>query len=197
MEQNLQEAILFRNNIKNIKHVLQIVLFGSVARGEDTAASDIDIAIIHDSPDEFSFMKEINKKKSEKIQTTFISIDTLPKETEIVGALCGEGLLLYGSPITFDVKNISLQSKVIFSYSLISLPQNQKMKVNRALYGSISKVLIKQKVYKSEFKGMAQKPTVEKIQKGVLLVDRRYAPQIVGVFKHFQVQYQEIAVWTY
>ncbi len=197
MEQNIQTAISFRKKIKGIKQVLQVVLFGSVARGEDTVASDIDIAIIHDSPDEFSFMKEINKRKSEKIQTTFIHIDKLPQETELVGALCGEGLLLYGTPITFDVKNIGLVPKILLSYSLVSLSQNQKMKVNRALYGSISKVSIKEKVYTSKFKGLTDKPTIEKIQKGVLLVDRRYAPQIVAVFKHFQVQYQEIALWTY
>ena len=74
---NLETAINFAKKIEKIEHILHIVLFGSVASGEDTQHSDIDIAIIHNSNDKFRLMSEVNKNKHEKIQTTFVNINEL------------------------------------------------------------------------------------------------------------------------
>ena len=104
MKENLEIATEFAEKIKDIKGILQIILFGSVAFSEDTLRSDIDIAIIHNRKDKFDIMKEVNRFKNEKIQTTFLNINELYKETELVGALSGEGLLLYGRPIKIRIK---------------------------------------------------------------------------------------------
>ena len=197
MKENLKEAIDFTNKIKGIKGILQIVLFGSVARGEDTLKSDIDIAIIHNHKDKFELMKEVNKHKTEKIQTTFISIDNLPKESELTGALSGEGLLLYGRPVIIKEKKLDLSAKILIAYSLADLPQTEKVKVNRALYGSISKSSFQGKNYKTETKGLTNEPGIEKISKGVLLVKREKAPKIVNMLKRFKVKVREIPVWGY
>ena len=45
MKENLIIAIDFAEKVKKINGVLQIVLFGSVSRGEDTLRSDVDIAV--------------------------------------------------------------------------------------------------------------------------------------------------------
>ena len=47
MQKNFEIAIEFVGKLRKIKGILQIILFGSVAKGEDKATSDIDIAIIH------------------------------------------------------------------------------------------------------------------------------------------------------
>lgn len=197
MKENLKEAIDFSNRINGIKGILQIILFGSVARGEDTMKSDIDIAVIHSCKDKFELMKEVNKNKTEKIQTTFISIDDLPKESELVGALSGEGLLLYGRPIAIEEKKIGLNAKILISYSLADLPQTEKVKVNRALYGSISKSDFQGKKYKTETKGLVNEPGIEKINKGVLLVNREKAHKVLNMLKRFNVKVREIPVWSY
>lgn len=197
MKENLDEAIKFADKIDSIKGILQIVLFGSVARGEDTLKSDIDIAIIHNHKDKFELMKEANKYKSDKIQTTFISINDLPKESELVGALSGEGLLLYGRPIIIKEKQLDLNAKIFISYSLADLPQTEKVKVNRALYGSVSKSSFQGKNYKTETKGLTNEPGIEKISKGVLLVKREKAPKVVNMLKRFKVKVREIPVWGY
>ena len=197
MKENLKEAIDFTNKIKGIKGILQIVLFGSVARGEDTLKSDIDIAIIHNHKDKFELMKEVNKHKTEKIQTTFISIDNLPKESELTGALSGEGLLLYGRPVIIKEKKLDLSAKILIAYSLADLPQTEKVKVNRALYGSVSKSSFQGKNYKTETKGLTNEPGIEKISKGVLLVKREKAPKIVNMLKRFKVKVREIPVLGY
>lgn len=197
MKSNLALAIEFANSIKKTKHILQIVLFGSVARGEDTEKSDIDIAIIHDSRDKFEFMKKINKEKPDKIQTTFVHINELPDEMEIAGALSGEGLLLYGNPILIKEGKSDLKPKILISYLMAGLPQTEKMKINRALYGSISKSVFKDKEYGTETFGLVGEPGIEKISKGVLLAERRSATKLSGLLRRFNVKFKEIPVWTY
>lgn len=190
-------AIAFVQKIKEVPHILQIILFGSVARGEDRAASDIDIAIIHDSQDKFNLMNEVNKHKSEKIQTTFVHLRDLPSETELAGALSGEGLLLYGRPLVIQEKKLNLKPQKIIIYSLTSLPQTEKMKVNRALYGSTSRSSYQGKEYATTTTGLQREPGITRIGKGVLLVEREKAAKIINMLRRFKVQVQEIPVWGY
>lgn len=197
MKSNLALAINFAEQIKKIKHILQIIVFGSVARGEDTRESDIDIAVIYDSEDRFKFMEEVNRDKPERIQTTFVNITKLPEETELISALSGEGLLLYGQPITIKERRLDLKARTILSYDLSGLPQTEKVKLDRALYGSVSRSTFKGREYKTETKGLTKEPGIEKINKGVLLVERRKATKIIGLFKRFRVRFREIPVWSY
>lgn len=197
MNENLKIAVDFAEKIKKIKGVLQIVLFGSVSRGDDTARSDIDIAVVFDNVDKFKLSKEINRYKHERIQLTLIELKDLPKETELTGALSGEGLILYGSPIKIRVNDVGLQPKVLVSYSLHNLPQTEKVKLNRALYGSTSKSEFKGTQYKTETKGLTNELGIDKINKGVLLVDRNKSTKIVNVLKRFGAEVKEIVVWAY
>ena len=197
MNENLKQAIEFVNQVKKIKAVKQMALFGSVARGEDRRDSDIDIAIIYDDTEnKFSLMKKVNEYKIEKIQTTFINIKDLDKETELMGVLSGEGLLLYGRPIVIKEKK-ELVPKVLVVYSLAGLPQTEKVKVSRALYGSISKSAYQEKKYLTETKGLVSEVGIEKISKGVLLLNREKSPKLVNMLKRFKVKVQEIPLWSY
>lgn len=197
MKENLKIAIDLTEKIKKIKGIIQIILFGSVARGEDKANSDIDIAIVYGNRDKFEIMKEINKLKDEKIQATFLNVKELINETELIGALSGEGILLYGQPIKIKVDKTELKAKILINYSLSKLTQTNKVKVNRALYGSISKSEFKGKKYKTETKGLINEVGIEKINKGVLLVDRNKAAKIINMLKRFGVEFREIPLWTY
>ena len=197
MNKNLAEAVQFTQEIKGNKNVLQVILFGSVARGEENSQSDIDIAIVHDSEDQFSLMQEVNKNKPQKIQTTFIHLKSLPNETELAGALSGDGLLLYGKPITIQSNKLDLTAKVLIAYALNTLSLTDKVNVSRALCGSVSKSSSGDKVYVTKTKGLAAEIGVDKISNGVLLVDRKKAPKIVNMLKRFGAKVQEIPVWCY
>jgi len=197
MKENLKIAVDFTEKIKDIKGILQIILFGSVSTGEDRADSDIDIAVVYEREKKFEIMKKINSFKPEKVQTTFLNIKDLAKETELVGALSGEGILLHGKPIILNVNKLDLNAKIIISYSLVALKQTDKVKVNRALYGSISKSRFKDKEYITETKGLIAEEGIEKINDGVLLVDRKKSTKIISMLKRFNVSYKEIPVWGY
>ena len=196
MKENLKIAADFAQKISKIKGILQVVLFGSVASGEDNVKSDIDIAVIHNR-DKFEVMEKANKVKPEKVQTTFIHINDLYKETELVGALSGEGLLLYGSSIIIKAEKSDLAPKTLISYSLSSMEQTEKVKLSRALYGSISKSRKGKKQYITEVKGLINEPDISKLQKGVLIVARKKSFKIINLLKRFKAEYKEIPVWTY
>ncbi len=197
MKENLKIAIEFAEKVKNIRGVMQIVLFGSVSRGEDNVNSDIDIAVVFDKADKFELSRQVNKYKHERIQTTLVDVKDLPKESELTGALSGEGLILYGHPIRIIADKIELKPKVLISYSLSSLPQTEKMKLNRALHGSVSKSQFKGKYYKTKAIGFVKEPGIDKINKGVLLVDRRKATKIINLLKRFGAEVKESVVWSY
>lgn len=196
MKKNLDYAVKFADKIKDVKGVLQIILFGSVATGEDNEGSDIDIAVVFRG-DKFSIMHQVNTFKSDRIQTTFVDISKLAEETELVGALSGEGILLYGKPVIITSKRLGLKEKVMISYSLSSLKQTEKVKLNRALYGSISISKAGKKIYKTETKGLVNEPGIDKIANAVLITDRRKAAKIKALLKRFNAKFKEKIVWTY
>lgn len=197
MRKNFKIATNFAEEAKEFNGVLSIVLFGSVARGEDKPSSDVDIAIIHELDDMSNLRRKVNRVKEEKIQVTYLNIVKLSDKTELVGALSGEGLLLAGEPVEIKADNVGLESKVIFSYSLSELDQNEKVKASRALNGYKTSTTHKGKRYSSSKAGIKDEAGIEKIGKGVLLVDSRKSSEVKGFFRSFDISYKEIPAWTY
>jgi len=197
MKDNFKLAVEFAEKIKDIKGILQIILFGSVALGEDTVKSDIDIAIIHNRKDKFELMKEINRLKNEEIQTTFLNINELYKESELMGALSGEGLLLYGRPIELKINKLELKSKTLLIYNLSNIKQTEKVKLNRALSGSTSKSKKDSKIYITKVKGLIYEPGIEKLTKGCIIADKNKRAKLINLFKRFNVTYKDITIWAY
>ncbi len=191
-----ESAVGFAEKIKKFPEVLQVILFGSVARGDEHRDSDIDIAVIYSDKKE-KVMSEIIGFASEDIQLTHLSIKDLPKETEVTGALAGEGLILYGRPITITAKELALKPKLLISYDLSSLEYKDKMRINRAFFGGKSTSKYKEKKYETKTGGTVNEQGIEKIGKGVLLVSREKATKITGILKRFNAKWMEVSVWTY
>src|SRR3989338_3922762 len=107
MKKNLDTALIFAKHAAKIKGVIQIILFGSVARGDDNASSDIDIALVCQRNKD-TILQSVNKFKQSNIQVTCLDIGALGKEAELVGALSGEGLLLFGRPFIITARKMAL-----------------------------------------------------------------------------------------
>ena len=195
MKENLQIAIDFANKLKNSSGILQIILFGSVAKGEDKTDSDIDIAIIHNLKDIEKLKSFVNKFVHEKIQVVYVDVNKLSKEIEIVSALAGEGLLLYGKPINVSLKGKALKPFILLVYDTTDIDKKKRMLLNRALYGSISRSSYKGKKYTSESKGVLAEPGITKLARACLLLEPRKALKIRGVLRRFGVKVREELIW--
>lgn len=191
-----RDAIDFSNEIKNFDKILSIVLFGSVSRGEETVESDVDIAIIYSRKDNETVMK-INDIKPEKFQLIHLSIDELKEEPTLMGALSGEGILLYGRPINVSLEDMNLKTKMIIAYDTSKLDQNTRSRLNRALYGGKSTYMKDNKKEIKLYQGIVDDINADKIGKGTLMIDRKNYPEITKVLRRFNAKWKEIPVWTY
>ena len=178
---NLNKAINFARKIRDKSNILSMVLFGSVATGDDRIDSDIDIAIIYDQKDQ---KKEelINTIKDESIQVIHLSLDELKAEVEIQDALAGDGMLLFGTPITIMTQQTSLKPKMILVYNTSECDQKTKMKLHRALYGGKSTFKTPEKTYSSSFKGITTELNVKKLARSVLYCDRKIYRKTNGLY---------------
>lgn len=191
-----KDAVDFSGKINGFEGVLSIILFGSVARGESTAESDVDIAVIYSEKKE-GIVRKINSIKPEEFQLVHLSIDELKEEPTLIGALSGEGILLYGKPVTVSLEDMDLKSKMIIAYDTSKLGQNARSKLNRALYGGKSTYMKKNKKETKFYKGITEEIRAERIGKGILMVDRKNYPEITKTLKRFHAKWKEIPVWTY
>jgi predicted nucleotidyltransferase len=191
-----KDAVDFADKIKGYDELLSIILFGSVARGESTADSDVDVAVIYSKKKE-EIVRKINGIKPEEFQLIHLSIDELKEEPTLVGALSGEGILLYGRPVAVSLEDMDLKSKMIIAYDTSKLDQNARSKLNRALYGGKSTYMKDNKKETRLYKGIAEDIRAEKIGKSVLILDRKNYPEITKTLKRFQAKWKEIPVWTY
>jgi len=198
MNNNFKIAIDFVNSIKKLRdrHILQIILFGSVARGEDTATSDVDIAVIHDLKDSDNLKTQIHKFQHDRIQVSYFSLHQLPEETEILSALTGEGVLLYGQPIKVNLKTKELKPKILIIYDTSEIPKTERMKLNRALHGGISKSKYKKKEYVTKTSGLLKEKGIQKLSKAVLLVEPKKSAHVVKTLKIFGSKWKETLVWV-
>ncbi|MHA1977953.1 MAG: nucleotidyltransferase domain-containing protein [Candidatus Hodarchaeales archaeon] len=188
------EALRFVERIPDKRNILSIVLFGSVATGNDIRTSDIDIAVIYEKKDDKQ-VTSINELKSENIELTHLSLKELSKELEIQYALAGEGILLYGKPVNVTVKEDELIPKMVLIYEMKDLSQPTRKKLHRALYGGKTTSHYKNKTYESRIEGVVAQLNVRKLGKSVLYCDTRNAHSIIRVFKNLNVPWKEIAVW--
>lgn len=194
MKKNLEIAIDFAKKISK-KGILQIVLFGSVARGEDKADSDIDIAIVHNLNNIENLKSNVNKFVNARIQVTYMNSDKLSKETELVAALTGDGILLYGKPlkVVFDKKE--LRPYILMVYDTTKLDRKNRMLLNRALHGSVSVSKYKGKVYRTETKGVIAQPGIDKLTNACLLVEPKKAVIVRDVLSIFHAKFKEELIW--
>lgn len=192
----IEEAFKFTEKIKNFKGILSIILFGSVARGEETPQSDIDLAVIYSERD-VEVVNKINSMAPENFQILHLTLPELSEESTIAGALSGEGILLHGSPVVVEAEEIELKSRMLISYNTSRMKQNQRSKLQRTLYGGISTYLKGNERKVKHYPGLVDKIKAQRVGKGVLMVERHNAPEITKTLKMYGAKWKEVPVWTY
>lgn len=194
---SFEAAVELSENIKNFPGILSVVLFGSLARGErKSPESKIDMAIIYSKKDR-EIIKWIRYLATDKFKLHHLTPDELKDNHDVIEALSGEGILLQGSPVVLALEDLHLKSQMIISYDTSKLEQNERSKLNRALFGGISTYLQGGVRKRKNYPGLVEKIKAQRIGKGVLLTDRRNAPEITKTLTRFRAKWVEIPVWTY
>ena len=180
--------------LSKIEDVKAIILYGSLARGEFTSRSDVDLFIL---TTDYNTQKEIYDKVIEleseigrKIQPTIRTLAELQKtDTGLLQNIFQEGKILYLRE-PFDIPSaILLQQKpyLIYSFQISHLLQKDKARFNRQFYEQ------KRKGYK--YKGLLQEIGGQKLSAGCIIIPYAQKQKIEKFFKKFKVEFEQLKVW--
>ncbi|CDG64978.1 MAG: hypothetical protein PWQ15_1144 [Methanobacterium sp.] len=190
---NLKMATEVTKDIKNIKGILSVIYPGAAA---SQILKNVDLVVVHSTPSESNFSK-VNDLVSGKFQIKQITLDELGTNPELTAAMGGEGVLLYGKAVDVTAEGMNLKSRILLTYDTTKMSQNDRNKLNRALYGGISTYKKNGKRVVKEYPGIVSKINAQKLGKGVLMVDRFNISLVVQTLKSFQAEWKEIPIWTY
>ena len=180
--------------LSKVEDVKSVILYGSLARGEFTSRSDIDLFIlttkdktqieIHDK------VIELEPEIGRNIQPTIRTSAELQKtDTGLLQNIFQEGKILYLKE-PYDIPSaILLQQKpyLIYSFQISSLPQKDKVRFNRQLYEQ------KRKGYK--YKGLLQEIGGQKLSAGCVMMPYEQKKKVEKFFKKFKVKFEQLKVW--
>lgn len=169
-----------------------IILFGSVARGEASKESDLDILVLgeEEAREEVSEIT-LDLEKEFDVSIELVLEDTLEDlENYFLQQILREGIVLYGPPL-IEFEELELKPYSIVSYSLKKLDHSEKMKLRRNLYGYSTKKKYKGKTYESKSEGLLKQIGGEKLGPSVLLVPANKLNLVKGRLERFGAEYEE------
>jgi len=180
--------------LSKIEDVKAVILYGSLARGEFTSRSDVDLFILTTKD---KTQKEIHNKVIEleseigrKIQPTIRTITELQKtDTGLLQNIFQEGKILYLREPSDIPSAVLLQQKpyLIYSFQISSLPQKDKVRFNRQLYEQTRK--------RYKYKGLLQEIGGQKLSAGCVMIPYVQKKKIEKFFKKFKVKFEQLKVW--
>ncbi len=206
MQEEFKEAAFeFAKKVSDIDIVQSVVLFGSVAKGEADARSDVDILIIFDSPKPISSIRErieitrisqdLEKKFDKNMQIVFTNREFDKLDRQFIENVFREGIMLYGKTPQVDVEKLKLEPHSLVYFSLRKLGKSDKMKVKKALYGHKTVKKYKNKVYKSEIVGLVEQFGGRRTGIASVLIPAKSTKELVDALERFGVEYELLDVW--
>ncbi len=182
------------------KDIKNIILFGSVARGDFDSESDIDIFV------DLEKGRSIGKEAA-NLLTAFEKSETYEKwklrglknpisvktgELERWGlyrSVISSGILLYGK---YEKMPKEAEYQFLFVLDFRKMDRSRKVKLWRELYGYKQKV--GEKVFVS--KGILEEISGKKIERGVIAVPAEYKEKILEFIKKNGIKHNIIEIWA-
>lgn len=190
---DFKTALKLTKEIKKVKGVISILYLSGPT---SETLKNMDMVVVYSSNIENSF-KLVDGLVPDKSRIKQITLDELKDNPELKAAMSGEGVLLHGKAVDVTAEGMQLKSRVILTYDTTKLNQNNRNKLNRALYGGISTYKKDGERIIKEYPGLVEKIKAQKLGKGVLMVDRFNSSMIIQTLKNFEAKWKEIPVWTY
>ena len=183
----------------------EIIVFGSVAKGNSDKKSDIDLFFSVKNADESAeierLVKHTQKSFEVKAEKTWwlkkiklpmsIIVGSLKDKTwkTLKGEIISSGITLYSAYKEIPEK---LNHNYLMYYSLTNLSRKNKMKFIRRVFGYSQRIVkkeYKQKGFLDEIGGL-------KLASNALLIPAQEVNKIKEIFKEFKIEYKIMEVWV-
>ena len=174
------------------------MLYGSVVRGEATAASDIDVCVLledkRDKDAVYSAASEVNDEITSDGVKNLITPTILTREEEVPIEFLEEGITLWGNAIRVGVGERGLSPMALIAYDMSGLEPSQKARVSYALHGRVTKKTYKGRTYVSRSEGLIKSLGAKRMGTAIL-VEAGKETAIEDLFQGHGVRYERIDVY--
>jgi len=177
--------------LHKVEGVEAAVLYGSVARGDYGARSDIDVLVVASDARAAGAAQEALAELdlSRSVQPTVRTKQQLEKtDFGLLRRIFQEGLVLFArKPLELPAAGLlAIKPHVLFTFSLGNIPQKEKARVNRLLYHS------KQQ---GKSGGIVGDVGGRRLARGCVLVPASARKRLEMVFKHLRIQAEALEIW--
>ena len=187
------------NIAKGCKDVEAAILFGSVARGDDTLESDVDICLVLKDPNATQDLSvkflDLEKKHDRDINVVFTDRIFSGLDRYFVETLLKDGSILAGAMPPIPTGRLELEPYEIIRFDLRTLGHADKMRIKRQMYGMATMRKYKRKVYRSTKRGLIEDAGGIRIGIASVLVPEKHIGPVEDLLRAFNVPHRKMTVW--
>ncbi|MDO8661398.1 MAG: nucleotidyltransferase domain-containing protein [Candidatus Woesearchaeota archaeon] len=180
------------------KDIQRIILFGSVARGDFTKDSDIDLFVEVEEKQEQEIQKQLVLFRQSQFEKMWVLKGVTNDISLKVGKLqqwklkrqvISSGMLLYGK---YDELPENTTYCLLVQTDVSKNSVSKQMRVWRALYGYVQKIGAK----RYEQQGLVQKAGGKKLGKGVFIIPFIHRSEIIQLLNKNNISHKVYELWS-
>lgn len=199
IQSEFKESVFeFVKRASDLEKVESITLFGSVATGKAKVDSDIDFLVVVSDQRVGKDLTEIANGLEDKYNKKFQVLIKTKKLEELdpstIEDISINGILLYGLPLKIKHERLELEPYLVAIYSLAHLPQSEKMKFKRSIFGSES-VSGKTKKYRTVQEGLLKTCGGARLGRGAIIFPSKHK-EIIEQLEYFKVKFKVFTVYA-
>ncbi len=182
------------------RHVIAAVVFGSVARGQAQEDSDLDVLVVPRSRrGEDAILGEVRRIEEEsgvRIAAILAGPSLRELERQFLDSILREGAPIVGRMPTVGVRELDLEPMRLVAFDLSGLPQRDKVRLERELFGLTTRKRYKGKEYVRQVRGRLDEWDGRKLGRGTLLVPERATSDLDALLRAHKAKRILIPVWV-
>ncbi|MDP6628000.1 MAG: nucleotidyltransferase domain-containing protein [Methanopyri archaeon] len=174
-----------------------IMLFGSLARGDEDKRSDIDLLVIVKAGAQEALVEplmDIASSVDTDRPVRPVITDLSDYDPDFLQNALREGSVLFGK-VVISPDTLALKPYTIISYSLKGMTARGKVAIHRAVHGYRVETRKGGRTYVSERSGLVDKDAVHKLGRGVIALPAEEARGFTRVLEELGASYSRRKVW--
>ena len=176
-----------------------VILFGSVARGEATEASDIDLLVIrkrgHGDEEILQAVRAVEGDDHVRVSTVFTNVDLADLDRQFLDSVLRHGKPLLGKMPRVDVRDLDLEPLRLVRFDLRTLPARKKVRFARELFGFVTRKRYKRKLYTRRAPGLLEGWGGRRVGRGVVIVPEGKASEIDRFLRSYGAKRILVPIW--